>query len=134
VKTQEQVSRLISNLTSDEDLQQDLWVCYLSGAPIHCLNSKLSEIKEKQSLNRELDEAIWKLITNPPNGEVGKLVQETFTDYERNLIFCLIIGLNTSQISRLKGISEVRIEQSLATIRYNSVWKKIYGTKEKLNR
>lgn len=130
MKTQDQVSRLISSLTNDEDLQQDLWVSYLSGTPLQCLNSRIKEIEARIDSVSELDKDIWQLIINPPSGEVGKLLEENFTDYERNLIFCLIIGLNESEISRLKGISEVRIKQSLATIRYNSVWEKIYGTKK----
>ena len=45
-----------------------------------------------------------------------------------------MLGLEVDKISVIKGISEVRIRQSIATIRYNSVWEDIYGTKEKPNR
>lgn len=44
-----------------------------------------------------------------------------------------MLGLDVSQISEQKGISEVRIRQSIATIRYNKAWS-IYGIKEESNR
>ena len=44
-----------------------------------------------------------------------------------------MLDLNASSISAAKGISEVRIKQSISTIRYNNVWSK-YGFKEKFDR
>ena len=128
------VSSLINCLTNDEDIRQDLWVCYLSGEPVESLQSRLERIKIEYSDDTYLREAIWDLIKNPVSHKLSLMLHDNFTDYERNIITCLMLGLNSDQISRLKGISEVRIRQSIATIRYNRCWEVMYGTKEKSDR
>lgn len=129
-----EVSHLINCLSKDEDIRQDLWVSYLSGTPIESLDARLARITAEHSLETELQEAIWQLIENPPSEELSTLIANNFTDYERSIIFCLMLGLTSSRISVLKGISQVRIKQSIATIRYNKCWEEAYGTKEKSNR
>lgn len=128
------VSNLINCLTNDEDLRQDLWVCYLSGTPVESFESRLERLKVEYSDDIELREAIWQLIKNPPSEALSTTLEKNFTDYERSIICCLMLGLEVSKISYIKGISEVRIRQSIATIRYNSCWEVMYGTEEKSNR
>ncbi len=128
------VSNLINCLTNDEDLRQDLWVCYLSGTPVESFESRLERLKVEYSDDIELRESIWQLIKNPPSESLSTTLEKNFTDYERSIICCLMLGLEVSKISYIKGISEVRIRQSIATIRYNSCWEVIYGTEEKSNR
>lgn len=128
------VSNLINCLTNDEDLRQDLWVCYLSGTPVESFESRLERLKVEYSDDIELRESIWQLIKNPPSEALSTTLEKNFTDYERSIICCLMLGLEVSKISYIKGISEVRIRQSIATIRYNSCWEVMYGTEEKSNR
>lgn len=130
----DEVNNLINCLTNDEDLRQDLWVCYLSGTPVESFESRLKRIKVEYSDDIELQKSIWLLIENPPSETLSAVLQENFTDYERSIICCLMLGLEISKISNIKGISEVRIRQSIATIRYNDCWEVMYGTKEKSNR
>lgn len=130
----DEVSSLINCLTNDEDLRQDLWVCYLSGTPVESFESRLKRIKVEYSDDIELRKSIWLLIENPPSETLSAILQENFTDYERSVICCLMLGLTVDKISNIKGISEVRIRQSIATIRYNDCWEVTYGTKEKSNR
>lgn len=134
VKPLETVSTLINSLSNDEDIRQDLWVIYLSGTPIEQLNARLAKIKAEYSEDLELQKSIWNLINNPPRQELYNLIQTSFTDYERSIICCLMLGLNSSKISEIKGISQVRIRQTIATIRYNKCWEEFYGTEEKPNR
>ena len=129
-----EVNSLINCLTNDEDIRQDLWVCYLSGTPVELFESHLERIKVEYCDDIELQKSIWFLIKNPPSEALSTVLQENFTDYERTIICCLMLGLTTSKISNIKGISEVRIRQTLATIRYNAIWEVIYGTKEKSDR
>lgn len=117
-----QVNDLINCLTNNEDNRQDLWVCYLNGSSIESLTSKLNDIKNEYSDDIELQKAIWNLIYNPISEDLSIILQENFTDYERSLICYLMLGLNADKISHIKGISEVRIRQSIATIRYNEAW------------
>jgi len=134
VEPTELVSSLINSLSNDADVRQDLWVCYLSGTPIESLESRLSRIKAEYSDDLELQKSIWALLRNPPSPELSALIEKNFTDYERMIICCLSLGLNAGKISKIKGISEVRVRQSIATIRYNECWEVMYGTKEKPDR
>lgn len=128
------ISNLINRLSNNEDTRQDLWVYYLSGTPVESLDTLLVKIEAENSFEVELQEAIWNLIENPPSEELSTIIETNFSEYERSIIFCLMLGLNSSKISNLKGISQVRIKQSIATIRYNTCWEEAYGTKEKSDR
>lgn len=133
MKSTDEVSNLISCLTNDEDLQQDLWVHYLSGTPTELFEASLERLKVEYSEDIELRNAVWNLIQNPPSEKLSTFLENNFSDYERGIIFCLMLGLQVSRISHIKGISEVRVRQSIATIRYNSAWSK-YGIKEEPDR
>lgn len=128
------VSELINCLSNDEDVRQDLWVHYLSGTPVESLEARLSRIQAEYAEDARLQHAIWNLAKNPPREELSKLIEINFTDYERSIICCLMLGLNSSKISEIKGISQVRIRQTIATIRYNKCWEEFYGTEEKSDR
>lgn len=134
MKPTETVSSVINCLTNDEDLRQDLWVCYLSGTPVESFTSRLESLKKEYSDHIELQKSIWQLVNQPLPQDISTKIEKNFTEYERSIIICLMLGLEVDKISVIKGISEVRIRQSIATIRYNSVWEDIYGTKEKPNR
>jgi len=109
-------------------------VHYLSGKPVESFEARLARIKVEYSDHTELRERIWDLINNPPSESLSTIIQENFTDYERTIICYLMLGLDISQISEQKGISEVRIRQTIAIIRYNKCWKENYGTKEESDR
>ena len=126
------VSSLINCLSDNEDIRQDLWVSYLSGTPLSSLNASLVRIKAEHNETVELQKAVWQLINEPPSEELQILIANNFSDYERSIICCLMLGLDVSQISDIKGISQVRIKQSIATIRYNSIWS-THGTEKELN-
>lgn len=134
MRSLDEVSNLINYLSNDEDTRQDLWVSYLSGTPIEQFSARLTRIKAEYSDDSELQKSIWELINNPISYDLQKLIETNFTDYERSIICCLILGLNSSKISEIKGISEVRIRQSIATIRYNKAWEEAYGIKKESNR
>ena len=130
----ETISCLINSLSNDEDVRQDLWVSYLSGTAEESLEARLSRIQAEHAVEAQLQHAIWNLVKNPPSEQLSNLIQANFTDYERSIICCLMLGLNASKISGLKGISQVRVRQTIATIRYNKAWEQYYGVEEKLNR
>ena len=130
----ETISCLINSLSNDEDVRQDLWVSYLDGAAAESLDARLTRIQAEHAEEATLQHAIWNLIQNPPSEPLSNLIQTNFTDYERSIICCLMLGLNASKISGLKGISQVRVKQTIATIRYNKAWEQYYGVKEKSDR
>lgn len=122
MKLLESVSNTINCLSSDEDVRQDLWVHYLSGTPVESLTARLDRIKVEYEDDFELQKSIWSLLQNPPSEQLHTLIETNFTDYERSIICCLMLGLSASKISNIKGISEVRVRQSISVIRYNRVW------------
>lgn len=134
MRSADEVSSLINCLTNDDDIRQDLWVHYLSGQPVESLEARLVRIKAEHIEFLELQQSIWALINDPPRVELSTMLEKNFTDYERTIICLLMLGLDSSAISDIKGISQVRIKQSIATIRYNRCWEEAYGTKEKSDR
>lgn len=127
------VSCLIDNLTNDEDLRQELWVHYLSGNSTSSFSNHLEKVKFEYSEDESLKAQIWSLINNPPSDEFFTIL-EHFTEFERSIICLLMLGLSVGKISAAKGISEVRIRQTITAIRYNSVWEQHYGIKKEPNR
>ena len=130
MKPLEQVSCLINSLTNDEDLRQELWVHYLNGNPPDSFSRQLEKIRIEYSDDLELKQSLWNILTNPPSEKFTKVLSH-FTDFERSILCFLMLGLTIEAISSVKGICEVRIRQSIANIRYNGIWEKAYGIKEK---
>ena len=129
----EQVSKLISCLTEDEDKRQDLWVHYLSGNPTSTLASYLEKINQEYSQHSELQDLLWQVFVNPPSDRFKTLLSN-FSEVEQSVICLLSLGLTVSRISEYKGISEVRIRQLISIVRYNEVWEELYGIKEATDR
>lgn len=127
-----EVSNLIVCLTKDEDLQQELWVHYLSGSSVDGFSDYLNKLKIKNLEDSKFRENLWDMLSNPIDEQTSNFL-DNFTHFEKSIICLSVLGLSTKQISEIKGISEVRIKQSFETIRYNECWSK-YGTQEKSNR
>ncbi len=130
MRSLEIVSNLINCLSSDEDVRQDLWVSYLSGTATESLEVRLSRIKVEREEDVNLQIALQQLISFPIREELQLALTTHFTPYERSIICLLMLGCDVSQISSIKGISEVRIKQTMSTIRYNPSWEELYGVKE----
>lgn len=127
------IGQMINCLTEDEDSRQELWVHYLSGNSTNTFSSFLEEINLESKLNRELEHRLFSLMQHSHVGAIRPIV-ELFSKYEQSIICLLLLGLTVDQISEIKGISQVRIRQSIAAIRYNPYWKKQYGIKKEPNR
>jgi hypothetical protein len=128
----EQVSSLINCLTKNEDERQDLWVHYLSGNTADTFASKLQSIQETNQEDQKVKEVLWTIL------EISKsehsIAFSKFSDFDRNIIFLLMLDWSPEQISSYKGISEVRIRQAITSLRYNSTLKEQYGTQKIINR
>lgn len=129
MKQTETVSTYINSLTKDEDTRQNLWLHYLNGAPIESLNKYLLSINADQLIENQLRKNIHYLTFILKSKELSDILSN-FSDFEKSLICLLILGLKPYEISTIKGISEVRIEQSIASIRYNSCWELYYGSEK----
>jgi hypothetical protein len=133
VTPSEQVSNLINCLTNDEDQRQELWVHYLSGNPVESFASHLKQLRLDYEDDVVVKKSLWTMMYNPPSPMFFKFL-ENFTEFEKQVIALLMLDLDIPKISQYKGISEVRIRQAVASIRYNSCWENYYGTKEESNR
>jgi hypothetical protein len=124
---------LINQLTQDEDERQELWLDYLNGTPLNSLNKRLGQFFIQKKLDdEEVKKTLWQLIKKTSSDDFSKFLN-CFSNYERSIMFCLMVGLSVPEIAEYKGICQVRVRQTISAIRYNSSWKEFYGTKKEPN-
>jgi hypothetical protein len=128
----DKVSSLISHLTNDEDLRQDLWIHYLSGNPSDTLASYLEKLTAETTIERELQVRLWYVFKNPPSAKFIKLLTQ-LSEFEQSVACLLTLGLTVDQLSKYKGISEIRIRQVISVMRDNDCWEQLYA-EEKTDR
>ena len=128
----DQVSNQITRLTNDEDLQQDLWVHYLSGHSLDALATYLEKLKLETSIEQEIQARLWYVFKNPPSEKFTKLLAQ-LSELEQSVACLLTLGLTVDQISKYKGISEIRIRQVISVMRDNDCWEQLYA-EEKTDR
>lgn len=124
------IKQKIHNLTKDDDDRQELWLHYVSGNSPSTFEQKLLKIKRKREQEEKFLCAISEFYINPPSKKTLKLL-ETFSEFERSIMFLLLLGFTVQEVSEYKGISYIRIKQSIASIKTHTIWKD-YGLKERL--
>lgn len=132
MKTVKMNGHLINYLTIDEDLRQDLWVHYLSGNPVESFSAHLEKISAEYSEEINLRHAAWQLINSPTSTEFEEFLV-TLTDFEKQIVCSLMLGSTIEFIAISHGISEVRIRQTIAAIRYNPAMEIYHGIKNPTN-
>ena len=121
------VQLLINNLTSDEDHRQELWLHYISGNSPCTFEEKLNKIKEEHEKHDRFIKALDSLYDNPPTPQLISFLCN-FSDFERSVMFLLLLGFSVEDVSKYKEISRIRIEQTIFSIKGHTAWKK-YGIK-----
>ena len=129
----DKVSQLINCLTKDEDRRQDLWVYYLSGNHTSTFSSHLDNLTKEFNADSQLQEMLWNVFRNPPSDKFKELLNN-FSDIEQSIVCLLALGLTVSQLSKYKGISEIRIRHVISVIKENDCWEELYGFEETSNR
>ena len=129
----DQVSQLINCLTNDEDKRQDLWVHYLSGHSPSTFVAHLDKISKEFCADQYLHKLLWDIFNNPPSHKFKELLSN-FSEVEQSVVCLLALGLTVDQLSKYKGISEIRIRQVISIIREKDCWEELYGVKEKIDR
>jgi hypothetical protein len=133
VNPTDQVSQLINKLTNNEDLRQDLWVHYLSGHSSSTLADHLSKLNKEFSFELEMQHRLWHVLRNPPSDKFKELLSH-FSDIEQSVVCLLALGLTVAQLSKYKGISEIRIRHVISIVKEKGCWEEIYGVEETTNR
>jgi hypothetical protein len=132
VKQLGQISNLINRLTDDEDHRQNLWVHYLSGHSPDSFASHLEKISSENLVEREFQAELWHAFKNPPSDKFFQLLSR-LSNLEQSVACLLALGLTVSQISRYKGITEIRIRQVISVMVDDDCWEGLYA-EEKANR
>lgn len=117
--TQQEAQQLINRLTDNEDYRQDLWIEFLSGH--YDLSTRLERIHLRNEEIEKFQDSLHQLITHPCSSSINKIL-ESFPLPEKSIIYWLMLGYNIDDISRYKGISQVRLHQMITVIRRNSGW------------
>ena len=120
-REQQKASRLINNLTVNEDLRQDLWVAYLSGTPINSLRTKITELLVNYQI-QALDRISLELMQAdfPPN------FFDVFDDVECHTLYLLYSGYNIGEISVTLSISRVTVLDVVSSIKEKGEWSKLW--------
>ena len=127
------ILHLINNITDDEDLRQDLWVCHLSGTPTNDLWKSLEKLQARHEFEQQFKLAIHTIIKYPLPDQLLDIIKR-FSDTERAIIFLVALGCSEYDISRYKGISQVRVRHIMYTICGSKRWEKMNGIKATLHR
>ena len=113
--------QLINNLTDDEDDRQDLWVYLLEGNSLNSLTKRLEEIKKSQKIYDKTQKKLQDFFSTRPSLNFEKFLTH-FSEFEKSIMFFMVIGYSVDEISRYKDTSVVRVMQTIATIKENSAW------------
>ena len=116
----------INALTSNEDLRQDLWVAYLSGAPSDTFSSELKKIRQKLDSVEEVKIASQLLIQQPLSKKAQDIIAK-FSDVECRVMCYLALGMSIDFISKYNNISRIRVLQLISTIKNSCEWKDYFN-------
>lgn len=118
-----QIKELIENLTPDEDLRQELWLHFLSGATTSSFENHLETIRIHNRIINELQQKTH-IFVRLSDDKIATLL-ENFPDIEKSIIYLLSLGLDPLEISKYKGISLVMINQAILSINLSKVWNEL---------
>lgn len=119
------VQALISALTKNEDLRQDLWVAYLSGEIHSTFSSKLQQLSISQDIEKRASQSLHDILDlNIPQDVLDQL-----SDLQRSIMFMIMLGYSLEQVGRYNGIKQVIIDQEMVSLVKHPLWEK-YGSKE----
>lgn len=119
------VSSLISALTKNEDLRQDLWVAYLSGEINSTFSDKLYQLSLSYDIQKQSTEKLQQIIDlDIPQSNLDQL-----SDLQKSILLLTILGYSPEQIGKYNSIKQVIIEEEMVDLTKHPVW--AYGIKEK---
>jgi len=115
---------LISALTKNEDLRQDLWVAYLSGEIHSTFYSKLQQLSISQDIEKRASQSLHDILDlNIPQDVLDQL-----SDLQCSILFMTILGYNLEQVGRYNEVEQAIIDQEMVGLIKHPVWE-MYGSK-----
>jgi len=98
---------------------------HINGNQPSTFAQKLTSIRHEHDKQERFMHALSGFFIDPPSSKLIKLL-DSFSDFERSIMFLLLLGFSVNDVSEYKGISCIRIKQSIASIKKHTVWKE-YG-------
>ena len=121
----QKATKKINQITTDEDLRQDLWVAYLSGVPLSQLSNNILNKLLTDEINSQ-DKAALELIYS----HIPLKLLNILTNDEKHVLFLRYLGYNIGEISVKLGKSRVAILNLLSSIKKNKRLGLYYGTQK----
>jgi hypothetical protein len=118
------VQSLINSLTDDEDLRQELWLHFLSGAADHSLVNQLEVLHIHDKITNDFQSRL-EVFTLFPLSDIAEAALQLLDVAERQVVFLLVLGLSVMEIAEYKGTSPIRVHQTVASIRASQAWQTI---------
>lgn len=116
-----EIQKIINSLTDDEDHRQSLWIHYLEGNSPNSFVDHLQQVALHDKLFNKIRSGILFLRCNPPPERFMEFISN-FSDFERSIMFLLMLDFSLTDISEYKTISIIRLHQIIATISSNDAW------------
>ena len=112
------IHRLISALTKNKDLQQDLWVSYLSGEIDSTFSNKLQQLFIADDIEKRASANLQDILDlNIPQDMLDQL-----SDLQRTILFMTILGYSLEQVGKYNGVKRVIIDKEMVNLTKNQVW------------
>jgi hypothetical protein len=118
MKTPE-VQKLINQLTSDKDEQQELWVYHLERNDVTLLPARLEELRSTSKEVELLQVDLWKRTSHR---HVRSLDIGDFSQLEQSVMHLLALGATISEISGIKRLHASKVEHVISVIREHPYW------------
>jgi len=99
-KNQRSIYQLISNLTKNKDLQQDLWIAYLSGDIQTSFTKKIHSLTVKKRVDTVLYSELKLLIEL----DLDRLFNDTITDKQYSIVVLTLLGFSKEEICEYNDI------------------------------
>lgn len=115
------VIELINSLTEDEDLRQELWVHYLSDRSSPSLHDRLDVLRISQKVTCDNQYLLGAFVSRPLSDAASYAI-EILEPVERHIVYLLALGLSPLEISKYKGIGEIRVKQAITSIQASPTW------------
>jgi hypothetical protein len=112
------IHRLISALTKNKDLQQDLWVSYLSGEIDSTFSNKLQQLSIADDIEKRASASFQDILDlNIPQDLLDNL-----SDLQCTILLMTILGYSLEQVGRYNGVEQVIIDKEMVDLTKNQVW------------
>ena len=117
---QNKIMELISSLTRNEDVQQDLWVIYLSDSSSN-LKESLKKIYNRNRIDQKIQRELWRIAVTSPSDYMVTFL-DNFSEFEQSIMILLMLGLSLEEVAIHKDMSFIRVQQAVAAIRNSGIW------------